>query len=122
MAREVKFAAGTVWVEIPLSALAYNLCVIRRHIGHKRKLLAAVKANAYGYGAVAVSKALANAGANWFGVTCTTEGAELHEVKIRHPILLLRSATSSLFGLEFRNTGEISPVVSSAKRREASPR
>jgi alanine racemase len=48
-----------------------------------------VKANAYGHGAVPVAKALAKAGADWFGVTCTAEGAELREAGIRQPILLL---------------------------------
>src|SRR5207302_1445395 len=54
-----------------------------------RKIFAVVKANAYGHGAVPVARALASAGADWFGVTCTAEGIELREGKIRKPILVL---------------------------------
>ena len=48
-----------------------------------------VKANAYGHGSVPVARALAKAGADWFGVTCSAEGIELRESGIRKPILLL---------------------------------
>jgi len=63
--------------------------VIRKHIGQKRKLLAIVKGNAYGLGAAPISKALAKAGTEWFGVNCTAEGAELREAGIRQRILVL---------------------------------
>jgi len=96
-AAQVKFDGRPVWAEVQLSALAHNLRAIRGHINpgparrgvSQRKILAVVKANAYGHGAVPVAKALAEAGADWFGVTCTAEGAELRESGIRQPILLL---------------------------------
>ena len=69
--------------------IAQNLRVIRRHIGPKPQILAVVKSNAYGLGAVPVSKALQKAGADWFGVTCANEGIELRESGIRKPILVL---------------------------------
>jgi alanine racemase len=78
-----------LWAEISVTAIAKNLAVIRRHIGPKPKILAVVKANAYGLGAVPVSKALAKAGANEFGVTCQNEGIELRDAGIRTPILVL---------------------------------
>lgn len=88
-----------MWAEIRLSALAYNLRAIRRRLqsgtasrggaGSRTKILAVVKANAYGHGAVPVARALARAGADWFGVTCSAEGIELRESGIRKPILLL---------------------------------
>ncbi len=94
MARAVKFEGRPVWAEVHLSALEHNLRAIRRHINApsgrgRRKVLAVVKANAYGLGAAPVAKALAKAGADWFGVTCTSEGAELREAGIRQPILVL---------------------------------
>ncbi len=52
-------------------------------------MLAVVKANAYGLGAVSISKALAGAGVDWLGVTCTSEGMELRGAGIRKPILVL---------------------------------
>jgi alanine racemase len=80
---------GPVWAEIDLGAIAGNLRAIRRHIGAARKILAVVKADAYGHGAPEVAAALARAGADGFGVTCTGEGAELREAGINKPILLL---------------------------------
>jgi alanine racemase len=98
MQRGIRFNGRPVWAEIRLSALAHNIKAIRRHIdsGEKRsavqpqrKILAVVKANAYGHGAVPVSRALGKAGADWFGVTSTAEGIELRDGKIRKPILVL---------------------------------
>ena len=98
MQRGIRFNGRPVWAEIRLSALAHNIKAIRRHINSgetrsakrpQRKILAIVKANAYGHGAVPVSRALAKAGADWFGVTSTAEGIELREGKIRKPILVL---------------------------------
>lgn len=85
----IRFDGRPVWAEISLSAIAHNLRLIRRAIGAKRKILAIVKANAYGLGAVEVSKALARMGVEAFGVTCSQEGIELREAGIRQPILLL---------------------------------
>ncbi|HJY87193.1 MAG TPA: alanine racemase [Candidatus Acidoferrales bacterium] len=94
MKHNVQFEGRPVWAEVSLGALDHNLRAIRRHInGSSRrggpKILAVVKANAYGLGAVPVAKTLAMAGADWFGVTSTAEGAELREAGIRQPILVL---------------------------------
>jgi len=99
MSRGVQFEGRPVWAEVRLGALAHNLRCIERHLASRTqsggsrskrpKILAVVKANAYGHGAVAVARALARAGADWFGVTCSAEGIELREGGIRKPILLL---------------------------------
>src|SRR6202166_2358472 len=98
MQRGIRFNGRPVWAEIRLSALAHNIKSIRRYVNPAegragsrpdRKILAVVKANAYGHGAVPVARALGRAGADWFGVTCTVEGIELREGKIRKPILVL---------------------------------
>jgi alanine racemase len=89
MTTRVHFNGRPVWAEISLGAITNNLRAIRRHVGRKRKVLAIVKANAYGHGSVPVAKALAKAGADWFGVTCVEEGAELRASGIREPILIL---------------------------------
>jgi alanine racemase len=78
-----------VWAEVSLTAIARNLKVVRRQIGPKPKILAVVKSDAYGLGAVPVAKALQKAGADWFGVTCTNEGIELRESGIRKRVLVL---------------------------------
>jgi alanine racemase len=55
----------------------------------RRMILAVVKSNAYGLGAVPISNALAKAGTEWFGVTCANEGIELRASGIRKRILVL---------------------------------
>ncbi|MGC2332121.1 MAG: alanine racemase [Candidatus Acidiferrales bacterium] len=89
MGKSIHANGRPLWAEVSLKAIAKNLAVIRRHIGPKPKILAVVKANAYGLGAVPVSKALAKAGADRFGVTCQNEGIELRDAGIRKPILVL---------------------------------
>ncbi|MBI1750725.1 MAG: alanine racemase [Acidobacteria bacterium] len=89
MPNRVQFDGRPVWAEVSLGAVAKNLRAVRRHVGRRRKILAIVKANAYGHGAVPVAKALAKAGADWFGVTCVAEGAELRASGVRQPILVL---------------------------------
>ncbi len=109
MPKEPKFIGRPVWAEISLGALAHNLKAIQRHIGRRRKILAIVKGNAYGHGAVPVAKALEHAGADVFGVTCTSEGVELREAGIRCPIVIL---TGIWAGEEKRLTRyRLTPVV-----------
>lgn len=52
-------------------------------------ILAVVKSNAYGLGAVPIAKALQKAGTEWFGVTCGNEGEELRKAGIRKRVLIL---------------------------------
>jgi alanine racemase len=89
MKKAIRVAGRPVWAEISLQAIGRNLRRIRRHIGPKPQILAVVKSNAYGLGAVPVAKALEKAGAERFGVTCANEGVELRESGIRKPILVL---------------------------------
>ena len=76
------------WAEISLSALQRNYERIRALAG-PRHVMAVVKADAYGHGAVAVSKRLAQCGVNWFGVATAEEAVELRHAGITQPILLL---------------------------------
>src|SRR5712664_1370449 len=94
--REVNVSGRPVWAEINLSALADNFRAIRKYVNppgerlrEPRKVLAVVKGNAYGHGAAPAAKALAKAGAEWFGVTCSAEGIELREAGIKNPILVM---------------------------------
>ncbi len=89
MTKTIKFAGRPVWAEISLKAILHNLRAIRKQVGSQRKILAVVKSNAYGLGAVPVAKALQKAGTEWFGVTCANEGVELREAGIRKRILIL---------------------------------
>src|ERR1700723_2346191 len=89
MSKTFHFEGRPVWAEISLTAILKNLASIRKHVGRNRKVLAVVKSNAYGLGAVPISKALQKAGTEWFGVTCANEGIELRDAGIRKPILVL---------------------------------
>jgi alanine racemase len=89
MTKTIKFAGRPVWAEISLQAILHNLRAIRKQVGPQRKILAVVKSNAYGLGAVPVAKALQKAGTEWFGVTCANEGVELREAGIHKRILIL---------------------------------
>src|SRR5579862_2694830 len=89
MSQSIHVEGRPVWAEVSLKAILKNLQVIRKHIGPQPEILAVVKSNAYGLGAVPISKALQKAGVNWFGVTCGNEGVELREEGIRKRILIL---------------------------------
>ncbi len=91
----MEFDGRPIWAEVSLGALTHNLSAIRSHVNSggarnpSRKVLAVIKSNAYGHGIVPVARALSRARADWFGVTCSAEGAELRESGIREPILIL---------------------------------
>ena len=75
------------WIETDLKALRQNFKEIKRLAG-KRKILAVVKADAYGHGMVRVAEVLDRAGADLFGVADIREGMALRIYGIRKPILL----------------------------------
>jgi alanine racemase len=77
------------WAEVDLDALQWNIRQFRSLIGTSVKLLVAVKADAYGHGAVQVSKAAILAGADYLGVASVEEGMELRDAGIDAPILVL---------------------------------
>ncbi|MDJ0593160.1 MAG: alanine racemase [Pleurocapsa sp. MO_226.B13] len=77
------------WVEIDLTALADNVRALKRFLAPQTKLMAVVKADAYGHGAVTVAKtALAN-GADRLAIATLAEGVELRQAGIEAPILIL---------------------------------
>ena len=77
------------WVEIDLTALAHNIHQIRSLLSPHTDLMAVVKADAYGHGAVTVSQTVLQAGATWLGVATIPEGIELREAGIEAPILVM---------------------------------
>lgn len=77
------------WVEVDLGALENNLRVIRSWLSAAAGLMAVVKTDAYGHGAVEVAPVLLAAGASWLGVATVDEGLELRDAGMRAPILML---------------------------------
>jgi alanine racemase len=77
------------WAEIDLDAIAGNVQAFKRHIGERVKLIAVVKANAYGHGALPVARAALAAGAEMLAVHRALEGAELRRAGLHAPILIM---------------------------------
>ncbi|NJM73117.1 MAG: alanine racemase [Scytonema sp. RU_4_4] len=77
------------WVEINLSALSYNVKQLLRILSPHTQLMAVVKADAYGHGAVTVAQTVLDSGASWLGVATVPEGIQLREAGIKAPILIL---------------------------------
>ncbi len=82
-----------VWAEIDLDAVRANVHALRRHVAGGEwgptSLMAVVKADAYGHGAVACARAAVEAGATMLGVALVEEGVELREARIEAPIMVL---------------------------------
>ena len=78
-----------VYAEINLDAIRHNITAIRRHINPASKLCVVVKANAYGHGALDVSKVAVECGADFLAVATVDEGLELRRAGFTLPILIL---------------------------------
>lgn len=80
---------GRAWIELSRENLAKNVSVLRSLLPDDCALMPAVKANAYGHGAVQIAQMLSACGVNAFCVACAAEGAELREYGITGEILIL---------------------------------
>ncbi len=77
------------WVEINLENIAYNMRSLRKNTPKGIKLLAVVKADAYGHGSVMIAPTLLASGADMLGVASIDEGVDLRQAKINCEILVL---------------------------------
>ena len=82
------------WAEIDLNALAANMRALAMRIGSVAEIMPAVKANAYGHGAVRVAETLLANGASMLAVARLSEAAELRDAGITAPILMLGNCLS----------------------------
>ncbi|QLE57754.1 alanine racemase [Nostoc sp. TCL26-01] len=80
------------WVEIDLEALSHNVRQLKQFLSPRTQLMAVVKADAYGHGAVTVAQTALQSGASWLGVATVPEGIQLREGGIKAPILILGAA------------------------------
>ncbi len=78
-----------VWAEINLGAIAHNMREIRRITKPNAKIMAIVKANGYGHGAVEVARVALTNGADRFGVSILSEGIQLRKAGFGVSILIL---------------------------------
>ncbi len=77
------------WAEIHLDNLAANFRQLKNRVSPTARVMAVVKANAYGHGAVECARRLAQENADWFGVAIPEEGIQLRTAGITQPILCL---------------------------------
>jgi len=77
------------WIEVDRNALVHNVQLVRTLIGPDCLLMAVVKANAYGHGAIETGHILLKAGADRLAVATLSEGVELRQAGIHAPILVL---------------------------------
>ncbi len=77
------------WVEIDLDAIAQNVRLLGEMVGSDVRIMAILKADGYGHGAVKVARTALNNGAQWLGVACVGEALLLREAGIDAPILIL---------------------------------
>ncbi|GEC92016.1 MULTISPECIES: alanine racemase [Brevibacillus] len=77
------------WIEVNLDAIKKNIRAIRRHIPEQTKIMAVVKANAYGHGSAGVARHALEYGATSLAVAILEEGIVLRKAGIAAPILVL---------------------------------
>ncbi|MEF3311982.1 alanine racemase [Paenibacillus sp. GYB004] len=91
------------WAEVSLDAVARNTKLFRTRIAESCRLMAVVKANGYGHGAVETAKTALSAGAEALGVAILEEALELREAGLGCPILVLGSTPPAAIPLAVRH-------------------
>lgn len=81
---------------VSLDAIARNLGRVQNRVAGDTEILAVVKADAYGHGALAVARTVVEAGAGWLGVALAEEGIELRRGGLEVPILVMGSTPPHL--------------------------
>jgi alanine racemase len=109
------------WAEVDLHAIRHNVRTLKRRSGGAR-LMAVVKADAYGHGAVPVSRAALKAGADALAVVTAEEGAELRRAGIDTQILVFTDLLPDELALARENRLQVTAhSILSAKRIVAHP-
>ena len=103
------------WVEIDSSALVHNVGEIRRLLLPTTAMMAVVKADAYGHGAIDIARILIAAGVDWLAVATVPEGIELRQAGITAPILLLGVVSSDFQVREIVNWN-LQPTICSIEQ------
>lgn len=98
------------YLKIDLDAIEYNIDNVLRKLAGKTKLLAVIKADAYGNGAVEVGKFLESK-CDFFGVACVEEAMELINAGIKTPILVLGGVSPQQYDVIVENDIRI-PIFS----------
>lgn len=99
------------YAKVDLSAIKQNVERIKNSVDKNALFCAVVKADAYGHGAVMVSRAALAAGANWLAVALPEEARELRDNDITAPILVMGPSTT--WQWEIASALNLSMVVAS---------
>jgi alanine racemase len=91
------------WAEIDLNAIRHNFLQIKKLLHKQTKVLAAVKANAYGHGILEVSDMLVSSGVDYLGVGTTDEALYLRRNGFKIPVLILGTVLSDEVEAIIRN-------------------
>jgi alanine racemase len=91
------------WIEVDLDAIMHNIKEFRRYLPQRTRVMAVVKADGYGHGAVPVARAALEAGASHLAVAFVDEGVELRQAGIDAPILVLGYTPPHAVGYALRN-------------------
>ncbi len=101
--------AGPTWAGVELEALSWNLRLLRRHVGPRCRILAVVKADAYGHGALEISRRLVAEQIDFLCVARPQEGAELRRAALRVPVLVLGPLEAA--GLQACAAHDLTPTL-----------
>lgn len=93
------YPKGRAWIELDKKNLYHNISVLKDFLPPGCKFMPAVKANAYGHGAVLISKALNQIGIDSFCVASASEGIELRKGGVCGEILILGYTQPECFPL-----------------------
>lgn len=117
------------WIEVDLDQLSGNVLATRHLIGDRVRLMAVVKANAYGHGASMVAQTAINAGADALAVATVDEGSSLRAFGLSVPILVLgpiargeiRLALAQRLGLAIPDVSTAQAIEREAATQPADP-
>ncbi|CAN5671393.1 alanine racemase [soil metagenome] len=117
--RLAEIQAGTHAI-IDLDRYAANLKVLRRLAGHEKRVMAVVKANAYGHGAVECGRAAIAAGCRFLGVARIDEALQLRQAGISAPVLVIGPPNTAQIGIAIANDVALTVSTEASADRVAS--
>ncbi|MFQ5810451.1 MAG: alanine racemase [Armatimonadota bacterium] len=115
LAMQAKNASS--WLEIDLARVRHNVGRVRELVGASCQIIAVVKGNGYGHGAVPVSRAAIAAGASRLSVATLVEALELREAGVEAPIVLMGPGGAEV--AEEAVANELEVVVSNREAADA---
>lgn len=99
-----------VWAEVNLDNIKFNLKQVKKNIPEDTKVMAVVKADAYGHGVIPVAKAALEAGADRLAVALPEEGKELRDNGFKLPIQILGEVLPNQVSILVEN--DLIPTIS----------